>query len=99
MPTNRIKQNSMTDEPKKILNFPCDFPIKVMGKSTENFESLALEIIHKHVPTLEPDALRSRKSKDGTYISLTATVHVDSQDQLDALYQALSACEDVLMTL
>ncbi|MDR3490953.1 MAG: DUF493 domain-containing protein [Gammaproteobacteria bacterium] len=87
------------DDKPAVLNFPCDFPIKVFGNATEEFETTALHIIHKHVPKLAENALRSRPSKDNKYLAITVTVNVTSQKQLDDIYRELTACPLVLMAL
>lgn len=82
-----------------ILEFPCEFPIKVMGKADNNFEKTALSIFTKHIPNIKEDALTIRPSSNGNYIAITITFTATSQEQLDALYLELSAHPDVLMAL
>ncbi len=86
-----------TDQP--LLQFPCEFPLKVMGQAGDDFAALVVEIVARHVPTLRDDAVQQRPSKQGTYVSLTVTVHVHSQAQLDNLYCELSGHARVLMVL
>ena len=81
------------------LKFPCDFPLKVMGRHNDEFRSVALGIVHKHV---EPDALISieeRPSRDAKYLGLTYNIKARSREQLDALYAELTACGAVLVVL
>lgn len=87
----------MTNE--SLLQFPCDFPVKVMGEASAEFEIAVLDIIHRHAPDLKENAIFSRASKDGKYLALTITVVAQSQMQLDAIYHALTACKLVLMAL
>jgi putative lipoic acid-binding regulatory protein len=91
----------MTDDEKKLgLTFPCDFPIKIFGAATAHFEKTILEIIQQQIAEgMEEDAVSRRPSKDGKYLALTVIVHVESQQQLDKIYHALTACPDVLMAL
>lgn len=86
----------MTDS---LLTFPCDFPLKVIGRHSDDFRSLTLGIVQKHVGTIAPDQIEERVSKDGTYLSLTCTFSASSREQLDALYRELTACERVLVVL
>lgn len=81
------------------MSFPCDFPIKVMGKADLEFQAVVLAIIRKHMPTLGEAAVDTRYSKGNKYLSLTVTAHATSQEQLDALYRELSANEHVVMAL
>ncbi len=81
------------------LQFPCNFPIKVMGKANSDFEFKIITIIRKHTPDLGEAAIKIRHSKEGTYMSITAMIPAKSKQQLDALYQELSAEKMVLMLL
>lgn len=82
-----------------IWQFPCSFPIKVMGKSDLEFDLLVIEIIRRHVPDLQESAVKARPSKNSNFISVTVTVQADSKEQLDAIYRDLTAHPKVLMTL
>jgi uncharacterized protein len=82
-----------------LLTFPCDFPLKVIGRHSDDFRSLVLGIVQKHVGTIGPSQIEERVSKDGNYLSLTCTFSASSRDQLDALYRELTACERVLVVL
>lgn len=87
--------NSIPD----YLKFPCDFPIKVMGKTSLEFEVKVLSIVRKHAPDLSETAIESRLSQNGIYQSLTITIHATSKDQLDLIYQELSNDKDILMSI
>jgi putative lipoic acid-binding regulatory protein len=89
----------MTDTKQSPLTFPCDFVIKVFGVASDTFENQILSIIRQHCPDLHESAVRSRPSKDGKYLALSITVHVESQAELDAIYQDLTASPFVLMAL
>ncbi len=82
-----------------LIEFPCDFPLKVMGHAAADFDALVRGIVGRHVARLAPDAVRATPSRQGKYVSLTVTVRAESQAQLDALYTELSAHERVLMVL
>ena len=81
------------------LTFPCEFPIKIMGKADLGFQALALEIIRKHAPNLSEGAIETRYSKDKNYISLTVTINATSKAQLDAIYKELHEHEKVMIVL
>lgn len=81
------------------LKFPCDFTIKAFGMATDEFEAAVLTLVHQHAPNLSDRAIQSRKSENGKYLALSITIHVDSKEQLDNIYQALSASPLVLMVL
>ncbi|MBS1213067.1 MAG: protein TevJSym [Proteobacteria bacterium] len=81
------------------LAFPCDFPIKVFGAGDEGFASLVAEIVRRHAPELEANAIVCRPSKEGRYQAVTVTVRAQSKVQLDAIYRDLSGASDVIMAL
>ncbi len=89
----------MTETNEPLLQFPCDFVIKIFGVASDEFELAVLTIIRKHVAELRETAIRSRPSKDGKYLALSITVHAESKEQLDDIYRELSADPLVLMAL
>jgi len=92
------RQSPDQDRPS-LLEFPCRFPIKAMGRQSEEFEPLVAGIISRHAELWPGEPLRSVLSKAGNFVSVTAVVVAQSQDQLDAIYQELTDCEWVLMAL
>jgi putative lipoic acid-binding regulatory protein len=89
----------MCDEEESPLKFPCEFPIKAMGKSDCDLDIIVAEIMRKHVPDLSEGAIKTRASAEGNYISVTVTINATSRKQLDAIYQDLVDCETVIMAL
>lgn len=79
----------MTEE-DSLIEYPCDFPIKIMGKATADFTDTILAIVKQHAPDFDRQAMTAKASKNGGYLSLTCTIRATSRPQLDALYQALS---------
>ena len=73
------------------LEFPCAFPIKIMGRRQDGFAQLIADIVVRHAPDFDPSTLEMRTSSAGNYLSLTATVRAMSREQLDALYRALTS--------
>jgi putative lipoic acid-binding regulatory protein len=88
----------MTEKPE-LLQFPCSYPLKVMGRNTNQFHAVVSSIIEKHVADEKGVTYRSRISAEGKYISVTATFSAQSQEQLAAIYQDLNKHELVLMAL
>jgi putative lipoic acid-binding regulatory protein len=70
-----------------------------MGRHNDDFRSVALGIVQKHVGFVDPAKIEERPSKDGTYLGMTFNFMADSREQLDALYGELTACEKVLIVL
>ena len=82
-----------------LLEFPCSFPIKAMGRDTPEFHATVRALIEVHTGPLHDDAIQSALSKNGNFVSITVTVMAQSQQQLDDIYRAISAHDDVLMAL
>jgi len=73
-----------------IFDFPCRFPIKAMGLASEDIHGLFATILKANGASPHPDDIVWRKSGQGKYISVTATIHATSREQLEAIYQALN---------
>ena len=82
-----------------LLEFPTDFPIKIMGEASDEFRSLAIGIVTRHFGELEPARIEERPSRGGKYLGLTITVRAESKAQLDAVYMELTSCRQVLVAL
>ena len=87
----------MNDE--TLLEFPCDFPIKMMGRDTPEFHVTARELVEKHTGPLDDSAIQSAVSRKGRFVSITVTVMAQSQQQLDDISRDVTDNEDVLMAL
>ena len=81
------------------LAFPCDFPIKVMGRKQPGFAQAVTDIVRKHAPDFDPGSVEMRPSRQGRYLSVTCVVRATSREQLDALYQELCDHPAVVMVL
>jgi len=81
------------------LEFPCHFPIKVMGATNGDFKTNVIDIVKTHIPTLCDEHINERPSSNNKYLSLTITVYVTSREQLDNIYRELHSSEHVLMSL
>ncbi len=79
---------SMVDS---LIEFPCDFPLKIMGANAPDFAQAIAGVVRTHAPDFEAATMEMRPSKAGNYLSLTCTVRATSQVQLDDLYRALTA--------
>ena len=80
------------DDPKKepLIDFPCNFAIKVIGVAVENFSDTVLKSITKFDARFDSSCIEMKGSSAGKYISLTCSVFVLSQKQLDNIYIELS---------
>ena len=82
-----------------LIEYPCEFPIKVFGQQQAGYAQAVLEVVNKHDPDFSASSMEMRASKNARYISLTCTVHATSREQLDALYQELCDHPLVVMVL
>ncbi len=82
-----------------LLVFPCEFPIKMMGRDGEQFRRTAIALVEEHTGKISDDAIKVSTSSKGNFLSITVTVNAKSQKQLDAIYQALSDHDEILVAL
>ncbi|HEY4731894.1 MAG TPA: DUF493 domain-containing protein [Gammaproteobacteria bacterium] len=82
-----------------LFKFPCEFPIKAIGRRIDNLDAIVFSIVRRHAPDLSEAAIRSKPSRQGNYLSLTVTLVATSRAQLDAIYTDLTACEHIMMVL
>jgi putative lipoic acid-binding regulatory protein len=87
----------MSDE--SVMEFPCSFPIKLMGRETDEFRQTARELVEKHTGPLDDKAIQSALSRNGRFVSVTITVVAESREQLDNIYRDATAHDDVIMAL
>ncbi len=82
-----------------LIDYPCNFPIKVMGLTQQGFAQAVMEVVVRHDPSFEAGSMEMRSSSKARYLSLTCTVRATSREQLDALYQELCDHPMVVMVL
>ncbi len=73
-----------------LIDYPCAFPIKIMGKAEQDFAQKILSIVKHHAPDFDENTMGIRASNGGNYLSITCTIRATSRNQLDELYRALS---------
>jgi len=98
MATDKLIETNGTPQ-ETLIEFPCDFPIKVMGETHEDFTSEMIKTIQVHSPNFDASQIETRGSSGGKYISLTCTVHVASKLELDDIYRALTSHQMVKVVL
>jgi putative lipoic acid-binding regulatory protein len=87
----------MPENDTPVLAFPCEFPIKVMGKTQAGYAQAVIEVVTRHAPDFDPATLEMRPSREGRYLSLTCTIRAVSREQLDDLYREL--CDHPMVTM
>ena len=77
-------------ERETLLEFPCAFPLKIMGLAHDALAQTVLNVVLKHAPDFDGATMEMRASSGRKYVSLTCTINATSKSQLDALYVELS---------
>lgn len=85
-------------EPPKI-EFPCEYPIKVLGRSSEGFRAIVLEVFERHAPGVQDHHVTEKGSSKGTFTSITVMITATGPDQLKALHEDLMATGHVQMVI
>lgn len=89
----------MSDEGSAKIEFPCAYPIKVMGLDKNDFATAVLAIVQRHDPTLDAATASYRPSRNGKYLAVNVTITATGTTQLKALFDELKASGRVAMVL
>ncbi len=96
---NNISKNTNPSQ-ETLMEFPCEFPLKIMGNNKPEFIEMMCDLVTKHIShEISQAAIDQRQSSSGKYLSLTLTITAESKQQLDNIYQELYEHVDVKMTL
>jgi putative lipoic acid-binding regulatory protein len=82
-----------------LIDYPCDFPIKILGHTRAGFAQAVLEVVRRHAPDFDGAVMEMKTSKRGKYLSITCVIRADSREQLDGLYRELCDHPMVAMVL
>jgi putative lipoic acid-binding regulatory protein len=82
---------------ESLIAYPCDFPIKVMGRRQARFAQSVVDVVQRHAPDFDPSTVEMRSSREGNYLSVTVTIRATSREQLDGLYREL--CDHPMVTM
>lgn len=85
--------------PETLIEFPCDFELKAMGKNNEDFQQLVYDITKKYAPEIDPSCVRLSLSKEDKFVSVKIKFHATCIEQIHGIYGDLHKCPEVLMTL
>jgi putative lipoic acid-binding regulatory protein len=75
---------------ESLIEYPSQFPIKVMGQKVDGMVAAITAIAHQFDPAFDAATIELRESKGGNYLGVTITVTATSREQLDELYRTLS---------
>ena len=89
----------MVEESPPLLQFPTDYPIKVVGRPSDEFRARVHTTMLRHAPTLDTNKMSERLSENGNFLSISYTIRAESREQIVALANDLKVCEGVLMIL
>jgi len=81
------------------IEFPCAYPIKVMGVASDDFKQDILELVQRHAPEVGEQHVKVRPSNNGNYLAITVTIEATGIDQLSVLFEDLKAHSSVKMVL
>ena len=93
------ENQTMSSQPPSELQFPCEFPIKIIGNNHPGYQANMVAILLKHVPDLIMDTIGAKESSGGKYLSVSAHFTAQSRAQVDDLYRELTAHPDVKWVL
>lgn len=89
----------MTEQEPPKIEFPCEYPIKVLGRSSDAFRGIIIDVFERHAPGFDQTSIQVRDSAKGTFTSLTITITATGTDQLQALHEELMATGHVQMVI
>jgi len=82
-----------------VIDFPCTFPLKVMGLNTDNYPGFVLEVAKKYINGIDESCLKTRLSKNEKYIAVTLTFLAHNREQIDNVYLELNASDRTKMAI
>ena len=85
--------------PAPLLQFPTDYPIKVVGRASDGLRARIDTIVAMHVPDLDTSRTTERPSANGNFLAITYAVVAVSAAQVEALVIDLKTAPDVLVVL
>ena len=94
-----MEHDSTPSQDPPRIEFPCDYPIKVMGEPTEDFAEAVLEIVRRHDPGMCAERVGYRASSNGRYLSVQVVITATGTEQITALFEDLKASGRVAMVL
>ena len=89
----------MSDIKMPKIEFPCAYPIKVMGLASNDFQQEIVALVQKHAPEVGEEHVKVRPSNNGNYLAITVTIEATGTDQLSVLFEDLKAHSSVKMVL
>lgn len=89
----------MSGQSPPTIEFPCEYPVKVLGRRSDAFQPTVIAVFERHAPGFDESAIVVRDSRRGTFAAITVTITATGREQLDALHRDLMATGLVQMVL
>ena len=83
----------------QLLQFPTDYPLKVVGRAADEFRARVHAIVLRHAPALSAERVSARLSANGNFLSISYLLPATSREQVEALVAELKSCDGVMMLL
>ena len=81
------------------IEFPCDYPIKILGDAHETFTERVVNVVKKHAPDMDEKQITLKESSKGRFHSVTVIIRATGEDQLAAIFAELKTLDVVKMVL
>lgn len=94
---NNESNETETEAPK--IEFPCLYPIKIIGMATSDFQKNVIEVVERHTGSIDGELIKAQPSKQNNYLSITVTIAATGEDQLRSIFADLKAIESVKLVL
>lgn len=78
----------MSARPPRI-EFPCEYPIAVVGEAAVDFRAMVETIVERHAPGFPRERTTVRESGGGRWVSVRLTIRATGEAQLAALFAEL----------
>lgn len=90
--------NNLDQEPPRI-EFPCLYPIKIIGKAEQQFKERVIAVVEQHTGKIDADLIKVQNSRKNNYLSVTVTIAATGEEQLQNIFTDLKAIDSVKMVL
>ena len=87
------------EESPPRIEFPCLYPIKIIGRAGENFQRDAVAVVERHTGSIANDLIKIQNSRESNYLSITVTIAATGKEQLEAIFADLKKLPDIKMVL
>ena len=81
------------------LEYPCLYPIKIIGSATADFQETVVAAVERHTGTIDVDLIKSQPSKNNNYISVTVTIAATGEEQIRNIFADLKTIQSVKLVL